>query len=357
MKVYTKFIVISFLKSFLYVSMIFFSLVLILNTLTEVEFFKNIDVKTYFPIYVSFLNSPALLFEMFPFIFLVSTQAFFIKMFSDNQIQIFKYSGLRNSSILGIISFTSLIIGALIILLFYSLSSNLQNIYLMEKNKHTTDGKYLAVVTKNGLWIKDEYENKSIIVHATKISNNLLIDAFITQYNSKYEVIRHIQSKKINIESNNWLIFNARIYENNSSKKVNLLKIYSNFNYKKIQSLYSDLSSLSIIELYSLRNNYKLLNYSTTEVNLQIQKLISYPAYLFLMTILSSIIMFNTKNFTSVALKISIGLFLSVIIYYVNNFFSVMGKTEKISIVFSIWIPLLFLLITNTLMTYKINEK
>jgi lipopolysaccharide export system permease protein len=199
MKVYTKFIVISFLKSFLYVSAIFFSLVLILNTLTEVEFFKDINVKAYFPIYISFLNSPALLFEMFPFIFLVSTQAFFIKMFSDNQIQIFKYSGLRNSKILGIICFTSLIMGTLIILLFYSLSSNLKNIYLEEKNRYTIDDKYLAVVTKNGLWIKDEYENKSIIVHAKKINNNILIDAFITQYNNKYEVIRHIQSDKINI--------------------------------------------------------------------------------------------------------------------------------------------------------------
>ena len=357
MKVYIKFIIISFLKSFLYVSMIFFSLVLILNTLTEVEFFKNIDVKPYFPIYISLLNSPDLLFEMFPFIFLVSTQAFFIKMFNDNQIQIFKYSGLRNSKILGIISFTSLIIGTLIVVLFYSLSSNLKNIYLKEKNKYTIDDKYLAVVTKNGLWIKDEYENKSIIVHATEISNNLLLDAFITQYNDKYEVIRHIQSDKINIEKSDWLIFDAKVYENNLIKKVDLLKIYSNFDYKKIQSLYSDLSALSIIELYSLRNNYKLLNYSTTEVNLQIQKLISYPAYLFLMTILSSIIMFNTKNFTSVALKISIGLFLSVIIYYINNFFSVMGKTEKLSITFSIWMPLLFLLIINVLMTYKINEK
>jgi lipopolysaccharide export system permease protein len=357
MKVYTKFIVTSFLKSFLYVSIVFFSLVLILNTLTEVEFFQDIEVKAYFPIYISFLNSPALLFEMFPFIFLVSTQAFFIKMFSDNQIQIFKYSGLRNSKILGIICFTSLIMGTLIILLFYSLSSNLKNIYLEEKNRYTIDDKYLAVVTKNGLWIKDEYENKSIIVHAKKINNNILIDAFITQYNNKYEVIRHIQSDKINIENNNWLIFNAKIYENNLSKKVDLLKIYSNFNYKKIQSLYSDLSSLSIVELYSLRNNYKLLNYSTTEVNLQIQKLISYPAYLFLMTILSSIIMFNTKNFTSVSLKICIGLFFSVIIYYINNFFLVMGKTEKISIIFSVWMPLLFLLIINTIMTHKINEK
>ena len=74
-----------------------------------------------------------------------------------------------------------------------------------------------------------------------------------------------------------------------------------------------------------------MLNYSTTEVDLQIHKIVSFPIYLTLMTILSSIIMFNTKNFKSSTFKISLGLFASVVVYYVNNFFNVLGKTKKIS--------------------------
>ena len=42
--------------------------------------------------------------------------------------------------------------------------------------------------------------------------------------------------------------------------------------------------------------------------------------------------MMNTKNIKSKNLKITIGLFFSVIIYYINNFFYVLGKTEKTSI-------------------------
>ena len=79
MKVYTKFIISNYVKSFFNVSIIVFCLVLVLNLLTEIEFFKNLNVKSYFPIYVSILNSPSLLFEMFPFIFLVATQVFFIE--------------------------------------------------------------------------------------------------------------------------------------------------------------------------------------------------------------------------------------------------------------------------------------
>ena len=357
MRVYIRFIISNFIKSLLFVSVIFFSLVLILNILTELEFFKGINVNTYLPIYASFLNSPTLLFEMFPFVFLITTQVFFINLFNENQIQVFKYSGLKNSNILGIISLTSFFTGILIVLLFYGLSSNLKNIYLEIKNKYTTDDKYLAVITNNGLWIKDTSQKYTNIVHASKIEENYLVDAFITQYDSKNEVIRHIQSEKINIEKNNWVIFNAKIFENNILIKKDTKNIYSNFNYKKIQSLFSNLSSLSIIELYELKKNYKSLNYSTTEVDLQIQKLISYPIFLLLMTILSSIIMFNTKNFKSNTIKISIGLLLSVIIYYINNFFFVMGKSEHISILISIWIPLFFLITLNILISYNINEK
>ena len=78
MKTYSKFILNIFLRSFIYVFLVIFSLVLILNILTELEFFRNIDIEFYFPIYISVLNAPSLIFEMFPFIFLIGTQLFLL---------------------------------------------------------------------------------------------------------------------------------------------------------------------------------------------------------------------------------------------------------------------------------------
>ena len=44
------------------------SLVFILNLLSELEFFKDENVGINFTLFLSLLNSPALIFEMFPFI-------------------------------------------------------------------------------------------------------------------------------------------------------------------------------------------------------------------------------------------------------------------------------------------------
>ena len=207
------------------------------------------------------------------------------------------------------------------------------------------------------MWIKDNVDGKINIINALKIENEYLIDTFITQFNENYEAIENIQSSKIDISKNEWTAYDVKIYKNNLSNQIQELKFFSNFNYQKIQSLFSNLSSLSILELIELRNNYKSLNYSLVEVDLQLHKIISYPIYLALMTILSAIVMFNIKRYSSTTLKISIGLFLSVIIYYINNFFYVMGKTEKLSIIISIWFPLIILLTVNLIMVKRINEK
>jgi lipopolysaccharide export system permease protein len=298
-----------------------------------------------------------MIFEIFPFILLISTQLFYIKLFNNNEIQIFKYSGLKNSKILIIISTIAFLLGLIIIGVFYNTSSNLKNLYLELKSNYTNDGKYLAVINKNGLWIRDKIDNKILIINSSKIDRNFLIDSFITEFDENYEVLRNIKSKKIDIKTNNWLVSEPEIFTNNISINKELLKIKSNFDYKRIQGLFSNLSSLSFFELIELKNNYVLLNYSTIDVNIQIQKIITYPIYLTLMTIFSSVIMLNSKKFKSNTLKISIGLFLCVVIYYLNNLFNAFGTIEKINYLLSVWTPLLLLTFTILLITKKINEK
>src|SRR5210317_536754 len=193
---YTKYLTINYFKSLSYVFAVMLSLVIILNILTEIEFFKNYEVNTYLPFYLAVLNSLDLIFEMFPFIFLISTQVFFVSLFNNNEIQIFKYSGLKNTSILMIISSFALIIGIFIITIFYNSSSNLKNFYIKIKSNYTTEENHLAVITKNGLWIKNTINDKITIVNASKIDNNFLLDVFITEFDKNYNVERNIKSEK-----------------------------------------------------------------------------------------------------------------------------------------------------------------
>ena len=357
MKTYVKFLAKIFISSFLNIFLISFSLIFILNLLTELDFFKDIDVSTYFPIYLSLLNTPSLIFEMFPFIFLISTQLFFYDLNNNNQINTFKYSGLKNSKILIIINALTLFLGVIIISFYYNFSSNLKSFYLELKSSYTTDNKYLAVITNNGLWIKDVFEDKILMINASKIQENFIVDVYISEFNKNFEIIRNIKSKKVDVKNKKWLIYNPEIYKQNFKSKEDQIELNTNFDYEIIQNLFSNLSSLSLIELIEMRKNYIKLNYSITDLNLHLLNLFSYPFYLVLMTLISSVIMLNSKKLTNKYLKIVFGLLASVTIYYLYNYFYVLGLTEKINVILSILFPLFILLIINSYFLRNINAK
>ena len=93
MKTYIKFLINLFNVSFLKIFITFFIIILITNILEQVEFFKGIDLSFFYLFFLSLLNTPSILFEILPFIFLLSTQVFFIHLIDKNELQIFKYTG------------------------------------------------------------------------------------------------------------------------------------------------------------------------------------------------------------------------------------------------------------------------
>tara|TARA_B110000037_G_scaffold211242_1_gene262573 strand:+ start:2483 stop:3556 length:1074 start_codon:yes stop_codon:yes gene_type:complete len=357
MKTYIKFLINIFLKSFIKVFLIFFTLIVLLNIFEQIDFFKEIEVSFTLPLFLSLLNAPSVIFEIMPFIFLISSQIFFIYLIENNELQIFKYSGLTNLKIIKILGIFTFFFGILFIIFFYNFSSKLQNMYLEIKNTYTNDNKYLAVITENGIWIKDEIDQQINIINASKVDDKFLINTVIVQFTKNHDYIKTIKSKKIDISSYSWELYDSLVSENNKNEYIQKFKLMSNFDLEKINSLFSNLSSLSMLEIFKLRKNYKTLNYSLTEIDSHLIVLFSYPFYLTIMTILSSIIMFNIGYQKNLFFNVVFGIFVSVIIYYVNNFFSVLGTTEKIPVSMSILLPLVLLVIINSIFIMKLNEK
>ena len=150
---------------------------------------------------------PSILFEIFPFIILITTQFFFIKFKSNSELLIFKNNGINNLKIIANFLLLVFFIGIFIITIFHFVSSNMKNNYLEFKNKYTKDNKYLAVINENGLWIKDKIDQTTMIIHSERIDKNVLKNVVVTQYNDEYGTILILLITTIN--SNIWEIKNA----------------------------------------------------------------------------------------------------------------------------------------------------
>ena len=99
-KTYSKYLIKNFLSKFILISFIFICLIIILSILEEISFFKNLEINFFYPYLLTILGSPITLFEIFPFIFLISTQFLFFDLFKKKELILLKTNGLSNLRII-----------------------------------------------------------------------------------------------------------------------------------------------------------------------------------------------------------------------------------------------------------------
>ena len=115
------------------------------------------------------------------------------------------------------------------------------------------------------------------------------------QFDKNFNLKQIIESEKVNIKSKNWHIDRPLITKDNATKELKLLDLKSNFDIEIINNLFSNLSSMSLLQLNKLKKNYNKLGYSTSSIEVYEYKILSVPIYLAIMTLLSGIIMFFVK--------------------------------------------------------------
>jgi len=358
-KIYNKYIFKKFLIKYLNLNLIFFCLIIIMGVLEELSFFNNLETSSLMPYFLTLLNAPSTLFEIFPFIFLLSIQFLFFDLSRNDELNLLKKNGLKNTLIIKNLFFVVILVGIFNIAIFYNFASILKFHYSNIKNKLSDDNKYLAIVLKSGLWIKDEVNGKKFIIKSKQFNDKTLSNVVISEFDKNFKLIKVITSEKVDIENNLWIVYEPQITLLNN-KKITLnseLKIFTNFNHEKINILFTNISNFNLIKLLNLKSNYNELGYSTVEINLHLLKIISLPLFYGAITILASIIMLNFMIKKSFLIQVILGILTSIFIYYLSFLFSTLGANERIPIQLSVFFPIFFIFILSVIGLININEK
>ena len=117
-KTYELYLVKLFFKKIINIFLLFLFLIIILSIFDEISFFKSHPTSTFFPLLMACLNAPSVIFEIFPFIFLISTQFFFLDLINKNELEFLKVSSLNNLKIIRVLFFTSFISGIILLSLY-----------------------------------------------------------------------------------------------------------------------------------------------------------------------------------------------------------------------------------------------
>ena len=362
--VLNKYLISGFLKIVFNTVLIFISLGIILNLFEEIEFFKNLNESLSLPFVMSLSFVPTLILELLPFIIFLATMWYFISIKANTDLLSIKTFGYSNLKVSILLSLTAFIFGLFILIAVNPITSTLVKYYEQEKARYSRDIDHLISINKNGVWIKEATRKGPTIISAKKFTADSLGDVTIYIFNNNNEIVQRIESEKINIKSNPWQMEKAKIYnfinsENiieNTVDETNYL-FESEYTFEKISSLYKNLNTVSFI---SLLTDYEELNergYSKKILNEKLNKFISLPVFLSLMVFLAAIFTIGSLKKTQNLYFFFISIITCVVIYYFKDFSLALGQTERITLILSVWMPIIAITLFCSIGIIQINEK
>ena len=220
-------------------SLAFFCLGFIVNIFEEINFFKDFNVGINVPITLSLLFVPSMIYNMFPFVILLSGIWFFLKIRKTDEITAMKVSGMSNFSVIIVPSTVSIILGIVFIALINPITSVLVKKYESIKgNYYEKEQDYLATVTVNGIWIKEKKLEINNIIRSSSLKDEKLIKVTIYEFDKNNNFTRRIEAESANISTLKWSLKNVKIINkmiDSCSKRIfNYIRLLTQITIKQI---------------------------------------------------------------------------------------------------------------------------
>ena len=350
-----------FLKTVLVMTFVFFCFGFIINLFEEINLFKDYEVGIGLPIILSLLFVPNLVYNMFPFLILLSGIWFFLKIKRTDEIIAMKVSGMSYFSVIAVPSILSLMLGVFFITSINPITSVLVKKYESIKgNYYEKEQDYLAAVTENGIWIKEKTLTKYYIIRSSKLNNQSLINLTIYEFNKDNNFLKRIEAKSADISSVRWNLKDATVIDKDGKtllKNIDKLSYESNYDIKKIKSLYSNLDTVSF---WHIENEIKLLEdrgYSISEMKTKLHRSLAFPFFLLSMVLLSGVFTLGMNFRESYWSYIFIAITTSILIFYFNDFSAALGKTDKLPVEVSVWMPIVIIFVFGAVGMIHANQK
>ena len=358
-----RYIINEYIKSLFVVIAVMLSIVLLISLLDEFNFFKSKkDLKFIFFITFTILKIPNVLINLFPFIVLFGGIVFYLKIYNHNEVISLRVMGYSNIQIILIPALTSFIIGYIIVFLIVPFSSSMLRYYESLRSEYN-ETKNLVFVNETGIWILDKNEKEKNIIRIEKISKDFSVVNQITIYNydSSNNFIKRIDATEGFIKDKNWQLNKVYIISaNKKNNKENYLNNYnytSNVNISELKNVYKNTDTTSLLDINKEMMILEDKGYSTIDLRIRYQKLISFPIYLLAMSILSGLMIINLGKTSNYLKYGSYGVIISVIIYFLNDLSITIAKSGIISVDFSVWIPIFLIILINLVGITQVNAK
>ena len=138
-------------------------------------------------------------------------------------------------------------------------------------------------------------------------------------------------------------------------------KHFTSFKFKcfavLIQSLYSNLDTVSF---WNIKNEIQLLEdrgYSTKRMEARLHRSFAFPFFLLAMVLLSGVFTLGIRIKENNLTYVFVTIITCVVVYFFNDFSAALGRTEKLAIEIAVWMPIVIIFIFSAVGIIYANQK
>ncbi|MBT5828200.1 MAG: LptF/LptG family permease [Alphaproteobacteria bacterium] len=341
---------IRFIAIFTKVMLAIMLLTLFIDVIELVRRFSDKNLSFLNILELSILKQPELYQEILPFIILLASIIFFIKLSSSNELTILRSSGLSSKSIYFIPIFIIFIIFLGEIFLLNPLTNFSKQKYQYNINNYLNHK--AATIKAEDVWFKAKSENYKIILNSAKISleDDKTIFHNLSLLYLDHPKVRFINSNTATLHNQNLTLINNDLYGKQEQLQSSaLLVLETDLSITKVKQVMATKDkakdqSPNIISIISSLAKYQSNNDFTNRQQLVLlsnilAKLLSY----LIVFLLAAYFCVLPPRYNKKTINITITIIIGFAMFFLLSVFYNFTLSNKISIFYGIWLPNLIL--------------
>ncbi len=342
----------NFFTSFVIIFLIFASLLIIGDFVEQFRKStgKGVPIKIIFQLAI--FNFFSLVEFIIPIVAFFASLLTYILLIRNSEYLIISSVGLSNARILIPAVVIYFLIGIFFVTIFNPLSAVFYDRYTELEYKHIAKSDKFASITKNGIWLKQFNDEKSIssVLYAQQISNNgtMLFNFMLLEYDENGAFQGRIDGQKAYLKSGYWAMNDVQVSPKYGQASFNVELEYStNIRPSDITNSLSPPESISFWRMGKFINFLEDLGYSARDFRLYYYNLIIMPFFLSFLAVLAFSLLKDFRQDSKLTNKIISAFIMIFIIYFLSNLLDALGSSSQISPLIAKLTPSLFVLVTS----------
>lgn len=337
-----------FLKTFLIVFMVFWSIILLIDLVEQLRRFSADDISTTKAFHLALMNSPASLYRILPLIMILSAIALFLALARSSELVVIRAAGRSGLRFLVTPLLAALAIGLVAVGILNPLVAATQKEYdrlwtVMSRGEEST-----LSFSETGLWLRQGTETGQTVIHAQRANTDgteLFQVSFVLFDESGLPSAR-IEAGSAQLEPGAWRLQSARRWDltaANPERSVTVLddgtELASNLTREGILDSFGDPSVVPFWDLPDYIKGLENAGFSARSHRVWLQIEMAQPMLLAAMVLVAAGFTMRHTRAGGTGTLVLIAVLCGFAIFFLRNFAQVLGQNGQVPIALAAWTP------------------